>query len=141
MTGAQPLIGTRRCLPPSNRSCRWATDCPPHLRGPWRAQAGKRVLIRLIQMIGELLWKPLASDFPGTKQCARNTSNEKSSERGRIPAKTSSRQKRFAKGTTKKSGHDELTRDVPITMYVFWPLRATDSNVSSRPSYRMLEAK
>jgi hypothetical protein len=53
----------------------------------------------------ELLWKPLRSDFPGTKHCARNTSTEKSSERGSIPAGTSSRQKRYVIGTTNRSGH------------------------------------
>src|SRR5271170_2008124 len=51
-------------------------------------------------MFSESLWKPLASDFPGTKQYARNISTEKSSERGHILSKTSNRQKCFVKGSS-----------------------------------------
>ena len=73
-------------------------------------QTKEQLLTSFIQVISELLWKPLRSDFPGTKRCARNTSTEKSSERGSLPAETSSRQKRYVIGTTNRGGHDRLTR-------------------------------
>src|ERR1700683_2232134 len=124
MTGVKQPIGTRLCHPPLNQPPPLATDYPLLLRRPGRVQTGRRHRTCVIQMISELLWKPLAIDFPGTKHSARNTSSGKSSEPGSIPARTLNRHKGFVPATTRKSGPDRST---------FGVQRLTESRVILSP--------
>jgi hypothetical protein len=85
---------------------------PPPLRRSGRVPTGKRRQIRFIRMTSEPPWKLLASDLPGTKHSAGNTSTGKWSVPVNPPAKISHRQKRFVPDTTRRSGRDCSTFNV-----------------------------
>ena len=93
-------------------------------------------------MISGRLWKPLVSDFPGTKHSARSTSaNEKSSGPGNLPARTSNRPKRFVLDTTNRSGHDGFIREASsegATEMNFYELRLALAGDRHRPLYHFI---